>query len=169
MATAEPHRLFAQAEAFRDASHKLLPGSDAGLARLAPYIANSVLALELYLKCLLMLSKGKYPHVHSVLALFYDLPDDEIERLRKLHRGVYRAHHPHLSDGDAGAGSRDRAVDASADAALEHILRGAKDAFQIARYIYEREEQGPEGIPDVTVVSDVVRGRILTMAPELRT
>ena len=56
--------------------------------RLAPYIANSVFTLELYLKCLLMRVTGKYAQVHSAQALFFDLPSDEIHRLRNLHRQI---------------------------------------------------------------------------------
>ena len=196
---ADPHKLFAHAEAFRRASELLAPGPRATPARLAPDIANGVLALELYLKCLLMLSKGKYPHVHSILALFHDLPSDEISRLRGLHREVFRAFHPapptprgahetgvapgpsdarasdHGPPGtsdNATTKAADRAAgsattNAQADAALDRILAGAKDAFQIARYMYEEVHAGPGGIPDVSVVTDVVRGRILQLAPEL--
>ena len=141
--------------------------------RLAPYIANSVFALELYLKCLLMVVKGKYPQVHSVVALFYDLPDDEIARLRKLHRQIHRAHFPAGSDLAASpprsAAPHPESAAAAADARLEAILQGAKDAFTVVRYAYERPAEAAGGIPDVTVATETVRGRLLVLRPEWRT
>lgn len=168
MATADPYRLFRQAEAFHAASGKLLPEPGAPMEQLAPYIANSVFALELYLKCLLMCVKGKYPQVHSVQALFFDLPTAEIDRLRKLHRQLYRAHFP--AEPSATRASRrgpDRTADfgVAADDRLDQILAGAKDAFYTARYVYERNGLEGEGIPDVTVVTTIVRGRIAELEP----
>lgn len=173
MATADPHALFRHAEAFQAASRRLLPELGAPLDRLAPYIATSVLALELYLKCLLVLVKGRYPHVHSVLALFYDLPEDEIARIRKLHRQIHRAHFPTSTAGPArssasGAADAERAATDAADARLDAILQGAKDAFTVVRYAYERDGAATGGIPDVTVVTDAVRGRLLALRPEWR-
>lgn len=172
MAAADPYRLFVQAEAFHEASRKLLPAPHDHEAsypeRLAPYIANSVFTLELYLKCLLMIVKGKYPQLHSVQALFFDLPDDEIERVRKLHRHIYRAHFPAgsaASDRARGGRTRKPNVQVEADARLDEILAGAKDAFTSARYAYERHEGSDQGIPDVTVVTGAVRGRILALEP----
>lgn len=168
MAVADPDRLFLQAEAFHAASRKLLPERDATPEQFAPYIANSVFALELYLKCLLMCVKGKYPQVHSAQALFFDLPEAEIERLRKLHRRIYRLHFP-ASDAFREPGLRDDAgtypVERAADDRLDEILAGAKDAFHVARYFYERAGAASAVIPDVTVVTTVVRGRILELEP----
>lgn len=173
MATADPHALFRHAEGFRAASQRLLPERGAPREHLAPYIATSVFALELYLKCLLMVVKGKYPQVHSVLALFYDLPEDEISRIRKLHRQIHRAHFPaetaepaRASRSDSGTSERD-ATD-PADARLDAILHGAKGAFTVVRYGYERTGADERGIPDVSVVTEAVRGHLLALRPEWR-
>ena len=161
MAVADPLQLFRHAEAFHDASRAIAPEPGADPERLAPYIANSVFALELYLKCLLMHVKGKYPQIHSVQALFHDLPSDEIHRVRKLHREIYRAHFPQPRQADRKDG------DDAADARLEAILAGAKDAFTAARYGYESgpDAGGRLGVPDVGVAIAAVRGRILALEP----
>ena len=183
MVTADPHELFRHAAAFERASERLAPGPDAPSEALAPYVVNSVFALELYLKCLLICVKGKYPQVHSVQALFFDLPEDEMRRVYKLHRQIYRAHAAAESGdragGDApgadrrgGAGSRgpDRPteLDRRADQRFDTILEGAKDAFTVARYRYENALGVPNSIPDVGVISASVRGRLLTLRPAWR-
>lgn len=176
MATAEPHALFRHAAAFEHASVRLAPTAEEPAEALAPYVVNSVFALELYLKCLLVLVKGKYPQVHSVQALFFDLPDDEILRVRKLHRQIFRAHAAGAGNGASrGGGSgrrgtRDRVddLDLRADHLFDDILAGAKDAFTVARYRYEDAAGAPDGIPDVGVIIASVRGRLLTLRPEWR-
>lgn len=151
MARSDPAALFAQADAFADAAVALRPAPGAAPARVAPYLMTSVFACELYLKCLLQLAKGKYPQIHNLQALWNDLPDDEAERTLRLHRRVFRDHFPDAAPADA-------------DAAFEGIVRGARDAFQISRYLYEL---GGGDLPDVTPVSTVLRGRILTLEPRL--
>ena len=158
MATADPYALFRHAEAFERASVRLAPAPGEPAEALAPYVVNSVFALELYLKCLLVVVKGKYPQVHSVQALFFDLPDDEVRRVRKLHRQIFRAH-------AVGAGSGGNDLDRRADHRFDDILAGAKDAFTVARYRYEDARGAPEGIPDVGVIIASVRGRLLSLRP----
>ena len=179
MATADPHALFRHAEAFEHASVRLSPSRDESPEALAPYVVNSVFALELYLKCLLVVVKGKYPQVHSVQALFFDLPEDEIRRVRKLHQRIFRAHAVGARAG-LGRGEKHRRsgrrghhepadLDVQADERFDAILAGAKDAFTVARYRYEDAPGAAEGIPDVGVVIASVRGRLLALHPEWRT
>lgn len=201
MGAADPHTLFRHAAAFERASALLAPGRSApggsegvgpggsttGGAQgvgLAPYVVNSVFALELYLKCLLMCVKGKYPQLHSIQALFFDLPDDEIARVRKLHRQIYQAHEASSPTGASGRldgarraargeprrskGSRTDDLAERADARFDAILAGAKDAFTLGRYGYEAPTSGGVEVPDVGVIIACVRGRILVLHPEWR-
>ena len=176
MATADPHALFRHAEAFEQASVRLAPAPDEPAEALAPYVVNSVFALELYLKCLLVVVKGTYPQVHSVQALFFDLPDDEIRRVRKLHRQIFRAHAAGAGERaprEVGAGRAGARVDVDdlderADRRFDDILAGAKDAFTVARYRYEDAAGSAEGIPDVGVIIASVRGRLLVLRPAWR-
>lgn len=151
MARSDPAALFAQADAFADAAATLRPAPDAAPARIAPYLMTSVFACELYLKCLLQLAKGKYPQIHNLQALWNDLPGDETDRTLRLHRRVYRDHFPESTPDDA-------------DATFEGIVRGARDAFQVSRYLFEL---GGGDLPDVTPVSTALRGRILVLEPRL--
>ena len=119
----------------------------------APYLLLRSLATELTLKALLAAVKGRFPRVHSLRALLGDLPPDERERLDRLHRGLYRAHHP-------------GADDAEADAALTAIADAAGDAFQAARYPFDHQLGG---LPDPEPLRRVARGRLLELlAPPRR-
>lgn len=155
MATADPRRVFAQAEAFAAAADTLRPAPGAPPEALAPYIACSVFACELYLKCLLLLAKGKFPQIHNLQALFADLPAPEAGRVRRLHQRMYHSHFPAADASDPSA----------ADARFDAILAGSRDAFHLARYLYEAHARQRDGIPDVTPVLTAVRGRILTLEP----
>lgn len=125
-----------------DAADRLAPapGDDP-----APYLLLRSLATELTLKALLAAVKGRFPRVHSLRALLGDLPPDERERLDRLHRGLYRAHHP-------------GADDAEADLALDAIADAAGDAFQAARYPYDHDL---DALPDPEPLRRVARGRLL--------
>lgn len=176
MAIADPHALFRHAAAFERASERLAPTAGEPPEALAPYVVNSVFALELYLKCLLVCVKGKYPQVHSVQALFFDLPEDETYRVRKLHRQIFKAHAAGSGLAEVRGSRADRPgrqnlgndLDLRADHRFDEILAGAKDAFTVARYRYEDAPGAPEGIPDVSVIIASVRGRLLALRPEWR-
>lgn len=136
--------LLARADAMAAAANRLRPspGEDP-----AAYLLLRSLATELTLKGLLAASKGRYPRLHSLRALFGDLPDEERERVERLHRRLFRDHHPE-SDG------------AEADAVLAHIADAAGDAFQMARYPLVRDMGG---VPDPEPLRLVARARLLEL------
>lgn len=113
----------------------------------APYLLLRALATELTLKALLAASKGRYPRLHSLRALLGDLPDDERERVDRLHRRLWLDHHP-------GRDPRE------ADAVLLHIADAAGDAFQSARYPLEID---PRDVPDPEPLRLVARARLLEL------
>lgn len=155
MAFADPATVFVQADAFDRAAARLRPGRGDATADVAPYLMTSAFACELYLKCLLLLAKGKYPQIHNLAALWNDLPADEAERVLRLHRRFYRDFVPDADD---------------ADVRFEAIVRDARDAFQISRYLFEGgfAAGASDGVPDLTPVVTAVRGRILALEPGLR-
>ena len=162
MARADPRTVFDHAEAFARAADRLRP--DAPGVDAAPYLVVAALACELSLKCLLLLVKQRYPRVHSLHALWGDLPEDEQRRVLRLHRRVYLDHRP------------DASPDA-ADGRFEAILAGARDAMQLARYRFEEDDEVPRdggmrdggtrdaGVPDPTPIRHALRGRILQLEP----
>lgn len=121
------------------------PGEDP-----APYLLLRALATELTLKALLSATKGRYPRVHSLRALLGDLPPDDRRRLDRLHRTLYRAHHP-------------RADDVDADDALRRIADAAGDAFQAARYPFDHDLRD---VPDPEPLRQVARGLALQALAE---
>ncbi|NBC96291.1 MAG: HEPN domain-containing protein [Deinococcus-Thermus bacterium] len=141
--------LLARADAMADAADRVAPraGQDP-----APYLLLRALATELTLKALLLEAKGRFPRVHSLRALLGDLPRDERGRVDRLHRGLYRAHHP-------------GADDVEADAVLEGIADGAGDAFQAARYPFDHDLGE---VPDPEPLRRVARGRLLELLAPAR-
>lgn len=132
----------ARADVMASAAARLrpVPGEDP-----APYLLLRSLATELTLKALLAASKGRYPRLHSLRALLGDLPDDERERVDRLHRRLWADHHP----------GRDPAA---ADAVLARIADEAGDAFQQARYPIEHDLGA---IPDPEPLRLAARARLL--------
>jgi len=146
----DPSDILARADAMSSAADRLRPGPDEDPA---PYLLLRALATELTLKALLSATKGRYPRVHSLRALLGDLPSDDRLRLDRLHRTLYRAHHP-------------RAEDAEADTALERIADAAGDAFQAARYPFDHDLRD---VPDPEPLRQVARGLALQALAERRT
>jgi HEPN domain-containing protein len=142
--------LLDRADAMADAADRVAPGPREDPA---PYLLLRALATELTLKALLLAAKGRFPRVHSLRALLGDLPPDERAKVDRLHRGLYRAHHP-------------GADEAEADAALEGIADAAGDAFQAARYPFDHDLGA---VPDPEPLRRVARGRLLELlAPPRR-
>ncbi len=147
MSTPNPLEILERADAMSAAADRLRPGRDDDPA---PYLLLRALATELTLKALLSATKGRYPRVHSLRALLGDLPPNERRRLDRLHRTLYRAHHPHAADVDA-------------DVALQRIADAAGDAFQAARYPFDHDLRD---VPDPEPLRQVARGLALRTLAE---
>lgn len=118
------------------------PGGDP-----APYMLLQALATELTLKALLMASKGRYPRVHALRALWGDLPSEVQEQLLALHREVFRSFKSDCSEPEA-------------DAVLLEIVDAAGDAFHMARYPMDHEVQS---VPDPEPLRLVAHGALVSL------
>jgi hypothetical protein len=79
----DPKRVFDSAWAFAQAAQSMVPK---GKALVIPHAANAALSTELFLKCLAILERGKYPSdpriAHDLKKLFEFLPSESQAAIR---------------------------------------------------------------------------------------
>ena len=66
---------FFQADAFHLAAHRLTQSGVPDISLMIAQVVNSSFSSELYLKCLILIETGNFPHEHHLAKLFDGLPD----------------------------------------------------------------------------------------------
>jgi HEPN domain-containing protein len=160
----DPKLIFVEAEQFHEASRLL--GRFATLhARHVghPSIICSAYALELYLKCLIVISGKKPPTIHNLKKLFKIVrPEDQAEI-----REYFRTKEPEMTrffvsaNRDAGWEMMPPKPD------FDQQLKASADAFYLMRYIYEDKKKPDHPIGYFAYpIEDGARAAILRLRPE---
>jgi hypothetical protein len=151
----DPKQLFKAAEVFREARDLLYSKLRETRLRLAvPWGVNDALALELHLKCLLLIEQGTYPEEHNLKELFRNLSRQTKDVLRKEHDGIAE-NDPIFTNARAQIGIETN---------LETLLELGQDAFTQLRYAFEGTP--PVGMWGLDIFTQLVRKRILLKHPD---
>jgi transcriptional regulator with XRE-family HTH domain len=98
---------------------------------IAPLAVNSALAVELYLKCLLLLEGKSYAPVHDLKSLFDSVDTDDKERIKQFFtEDIARKEYI----------KRIQASNPEMRYEVEPILEAANKAFEEWRYIFEEKD-----------------------------
>jgi len=115
------------------------------------------LAVELYLKCLLLIQVGQFPATHNFKVLFGQLPRVTRIRLEKKHDEI-KATHPDF------AAARETSLDPND---LMSVLDAAQESFTELRYPYEQDIKAQKGsVFPLWLFLMCVRDRILELHPD---
>jgi len=153
--------VFVHAEQFR-AAGKWLPEAQKHKFPLPVDMAIpvcSAFALELYFKCLLVISGSLIPPEHDLKKLFNKLIPDQKTRIRQLSETYMGDLKLWLTEEHQKIGKPIPTID------FNFILRASKNAFEMTRYLYETGlPQGRGWIADP--IMEGARDTILELHPE---
>lgn len=124
----DPKLAFTTAEAFKEVCKVLWDAIQNGNTRILPLAmaTNAAFALEMYLKCLLLLEQGQAPRGrdgHDLHKLFHALNPTVQSQLTKDHEGFFKSKGLPVDD-------------------LEELLKRGRNAFVEFRYAHEQVPTG---------------------------
>jgi len=132
------------------ATTTVIPGNGHTAYRMAPVVAISAFAFELFLKCLLSIDGVAPPKTHNLRDIFAKLPkrtQSEIEaRYDEQRAGSQFARGP--------------------DFAMRDVLEGSADAFESHRYIFELHDPTTVSQYTVHVLCNTVRAMLVEAHPD---
>jgi hypothetical protein len=161
MPTYNPAHIFVHAEQFRAAArwlpeaqkHKFLYPVDMAVP------VCSAFALELYFKCLLVISGNLIPPEHDLKKLFNKLIPSHKARIKQLSEAYMGDLRIWLTEEHKKIGKPVPTID------VNYVLRASKNAFEMTRYLYETGlPEGRGWIADTIV--EGTRDTILELHPE---
>jgi HEPN domain-containing protein len=159
----DPGDIFVVAEQFRNASKLLNLGQtsfpfDVRMAMMS----CAAFALELYLKCLIAMETGKVPPaIHDLQKLFDHLHASTQMKIRRYFDDNSSVVKAFVEAQFAKHGVKAPNID------FDYVLAASRDAFPLARYIYERGLPAEKGwIADV--ILEGARRTILDRFPDWR-
>ena len=121
------------------------------------YGVNAAFAVELYLKCLLLIEGGQVPETHNLKQLFNQVSRESRGKITKRHNTL-AADHPVLSEFRQKLGIKTD---------LNSILEDGQDIFTQFRYFFEGIPNRMEPIGfGLDLFAQIVRNRILDLRPE---
>jgi HEPN domain len=140
---------FTSAEAFLEVCKVLWAANKSGNTRILTLAVatNASFALEMYLKCLLILEQGQAPREHDLHKLFHALSSMTQSQLTKDHEGYLKSKGWPIDD-------------------LEELLKRGRNAFADFRYAHEQVPTGTDF--RLNNLTYCVRERILKAQPEWR-
>jgi hypothetical protein len=152
----DPKLAFTSAEAFLEVCKVLCAAVRNGNTRiLALALAtNAAFALEMYLKCLLLLEQGQAPRGHDLHKLFHALSSTTQSQLTKDHEELVK------SNPDWAATASKLGVPTD----LEELLKRGRNAFADFRYAHEQIPSGTDFA--LNGFTYCVRERILNSQPD---
>jgi hypothetical protein len=141
----DARQIFMQAEQFHNAC-RLLGRFAARFNRNVsiPSMICSAFALELYLKCLIILAGRKAPHIHNRENLFKLVDSDNQEKIRKF----FKTQEADMSNffNEANRQTGDEMMPSHPD--FDKQLKASADAFQLFRHLHEplrKKDNHPTG------------------------
>jgi hypothetical protein len=157
----DPIHVFVHAEQFRAAGRWLTEAPKQGFP-LPVDLAIPVcaaFALELYFKCLLAIDGIPIPPEHDLKKLFNKLSPEHKERIKHLSEPYMDDVRVWLKEEHQKLGKPVPTVD------FNFVLRASKNAFEVARYLYETGLPGGKGWIADSIIEGA-RGRILELHPD---
>jgi HEPN domain-containing protein len=149
---------FFQADAFHLAAHRLTQSGVPDISLMIAQVVNSSFSSELYLKCLILIETGNFPHEHHLAKLFDELPDKTKQVIENEWNAETAKRSTVLDEIDRRAGG---AVTART---LTDALSKEGDAFVDWRYAHE---PGPLCNFSLSNLPAILRKQILAIRPEL--
>ncbi len=131
----DPYNIFAQAEGFTDASTSMLDASNIPTGNMmmrVVSVATSAFAVELYLKCLIVIEGKPVPREHNLSRLYAKLSADTQESLQAHYQAFLPEYLPTMVDtrpASVPRGPRD----------YVSALSNAERKFEQYRYFFEAE------------------------------
>jgi hypothetical protein len=160
--TAKPDAvvMFLVAEQYWKASHQLAqPASREDVA--FPTVVCAAFALEIYLKCLLVMQTGKFSPSHNLKHIFGELPSATQARIRDL----FAPYLPMVQKTVTKMTKPGSPLPPTVD--FDFVMNLSQDAFTVTRYVYE-------GVPSMsgwmgTPIVRATRTAILELHPDWET
>jgi HEPN domain-containing protein len=159
--TVDPFRVYSQAEAFYHAAAALDRSSSPYYIQWRiPPVMCSAFALELYLKCLILLETGKWIRTHDLKKLFMKLTTDSQIFLRD--QTTKKLDEINTRFTELEKSGEPRPVH---HLTFDYALDKSKDAFTIYRYLFE-QSAAPFGYWLLGPMLGAAKHRILALEPD---
>jgi HEPN domain-containing protein len=155
----DPLKTFMNAERFRISDRHLRSVGDLQLLNVmgTPAMVMGTFAIELYLKCILLLEKGAASDTHHLQALYRDISEETKAKLVALWKAEVPKQEPFWAEIEKQSGSK-------FSRELNETLKDGSRAFTELRYLHEKDK--PDCSFRLTNFPEMLRQVIVEMKPE---